>query len=138
VDDVTTHGAQDIEAYFIETVVSVHEHGKWVADIDILATLQNSKFQRLPSTQCSHCRAAALPFRATAIDNWDEYPDRPANACVFRAQDNKLARLAAAAVGLQRGRRTFAAKDSTCALCCMDGLARDVTIEGFSDTNFIL
>jgi hypothetical protein len=138
VDDVTAHGVQDIEAHFIETVVSVHEHGKWVADIDILATLQDPKFRRLPSTHCWHDRAAALPFRATAIDNWDEYLDRPTNACVFRAQDNKLARLAAAAVGLQRGKCTVVAKDFICAPCFIDTTAQEAIIKDFSDTNFIL
>ena len=139
VDDVTTKGAQDIEAYFVESVISVHEHGKWVADIDILATLQDPLFRRLPSTPCSHhSRGAVLPFQTTAIDNWDEYLDPPENACVFRAQNNKLARLAAAAVSVQKKKHTLVAKDTICFQCCTAILGRSWTRNGFSDVNLIL
>jgi len=34
------HGAQDAEVYILESAVSVHDHGKWVADLDVLKALR--------------------------------------------------------------------------------------------------
>ena len=36
--DVGTYGQQDQEAFFVEAIVSVHDRGHWIADIDIMRT----------------------------------------------------------------------------------------------------
>ncbi len=37
--NVGTYGQRDQEAYFVEAIVSVHDRGRWVADIDIMKTV---------------------------------------------------------------------------------------------------
>ena len=41
-----SHGARGAEVYYLETLVSVHDRGEWIADIDILATAANAKLVR--------------------------------------------------------------------------------------------
>ena len=48
--DVGTHGSRSREAFFLESVVSVHDRGEWVADLDILALLSTGKYLK-DSTQ---------------------------------------------------------------------------------------
>ncbi|KAF5587122.1 serine threonine kinase [Fusarium subglutinans] len=40
------HGRQDVETYFIETVASIYDSGKWVADLDILSSLASMSLNR--------------------------------------------------------------------------------------------
>ena len=37
--DVGTYGQRDQDAFFVEAIVSVHDRGRWVADIDIMKTV---------------------------------------------------------------------------------------------------
>ncbi|KAI0540940.1 hypothetical protein GGR58DRAFT_70660 [Xylaria digitata] len=38
--DIGSHGNRDFEVYFLESLVSVHDRGEWVADLDILKALE--------------------------------------------------------------------------------------------------
>jgi hypothetical protein len=136
IGDVTIRGAQDIEASLVESVVSVHEHGKWVADIDIIGALQSHMLSRLAfATRCSHERTVVSSIPVIAIDNWDEYLERPDKVCVFRGRNNSLARLAATAISIQNGIGTIVGKDSICAGCC---IALSTVEKPFPYPNFIL
>ncbi|KUI63298.1 hypothetical protein VM1G_12048 [Cytospora mali] len=42
-----THGARDVEARYIEALVSVYNGSKWVADLDIITALEDERLERL-------------------------------------------------------------------------------------------
>ena len=42
--NVGDHVAQDAEAFFIESLIPVHDRGKWVADLDILSMFRRVDF----------------------------------------------------------------------------------------------
>ncbi|KAF4622802.1 hypothetical protein G7Y89_g14223 [Cudoniella acicularis] len=69
------HGAQDAEVFILESIVSVHDHGKWIADLDILGVLGN--LLRYKQEDCSHGIGELPAKKFTAIDTWDEFLDRP-------------------------------------------------------------
>ncbi|MDI1488572.1 MAG: hypothetical protein OHK93_007847 [Ramalina farinacea] len=120
----TRHGARDREHFYIETVISAYEGGKKVADLDLLKVAnemvtQESQFPtvadhaalrnpllRFPPGICNHddgqrCDASIFgPL--TSLDNWFEVLDRPANSAIMRAQGNSLARLALAALCVEK------------------------------------
>ncbi|KAG4266619.1 hypothetical protein FPRO03_01903 [Fusarium proliferatum] len=50
---VGSHGNRDFEVYFLESVVSIHDHGDWVADLDILGQL-NNPLLRILGKSCLH------------------------------------------------------------------------------------
>lgn len=116
------HGRQDMEAYFIETVASVYDSGKWIADLDILGSLASTGLYRIRcSPACvsgSTCTSAILKCRLTSIDNWEEFLDRPRNAVVVRAYRNWLARLALTSFAIGRGYQVMVLSKSICWGCC--------------------
>ncbi|GKT49507.1 uncharacterized protein ColSpa_09688 [Colletotrichum spaethianum] len=113
------HGAQDVEATYVETLAQVHEGPKWVADVDILAALQSSLLKRVafPNECEGHVIRHKPRFPAASIDNWEEMIDSPGTAGVVRAEDNFVARLAAAAVSVQQGKLTFILPRQLCWKC---------------------
>ena len=117
--DIGKHGAQDIEAYFIESLISVHDREKWVADIDVLATLKAKIFSKLVGKieGCTHA-GGSLPANAlVAIDNWEELLDRERTPVVVRAFGNPVARLATAAVSVKQGFKTVLVPEEICWSC---------------------
>ncbi|KUI61453.1 hypothetical protein VP1G_08642 [Cytospora mali] len=42
-----THGARDVEARYMEALVSVYNGSKWVADLDIITALEDGRLERL-------------------------------------------------------------------------------------------
>jgi hypothetical protein len=113
--NIGDHGLQDTEVYFIESVVSVHDREKWVADIDILKTLASPLFSRLVvCSNCTHIDDGSLP-ELISVDNWEELLDmEKAVSGVVRARANWLARLAAAAISIKQGQRTVVLPNSVC------------------------
>jgi len=110
-----SQGAQDNEASFIESLISVHDHGKWVGDLDLLSALGDKNFKRvaeLPS--CSHIKTVKPPFPAVAIDNWDEILERPGNVSIVRARGTSLARLAIAAICVRKRLLTIPSPGHVC------------------------
>lgn len=100
------HGAQDVEAQYLETLVSVYDGNRWIADLDILAALGNARFKRLelPSI-CTHGNCSARPPQWISVDCWDELIDttEEANTFIVRAHGNPLARLSAVTLAVQIG-----------------------------------
>jgi len=100
------------DVHFIESVVSVHDRGVWVADIDLVKDSQ--KLWRLVSCGCQDQEAqvsnkSSMSMRLTSIDSWDELLDSPKGIGVFRARGNWAARLAAASI---LGRRSVSDSNS--------------------------
>ena len=76
--DIGRHGVQDIEAFFIESLISVHDREKWVADLDVLGMFRNPKFSRYDALleNCSHTPGILPQKELIAIDNWEELLDK--------------------------------------------------------------
>ena len=113
-------GAQDTELYMLETVISVHDKGKWIADLDICKSLGSSKVRRLDRCQ-SHACKETLRYRMTCIDNWLELLDPSNNPlAIFQAHENWQARLAAVALSTALGNGTLILPHKTCWTCFED------------------
>jgi hypothetical protein len=80
--DVGEHGGRNREAFFLESLVSVHDRGEWIADLDILSTFDSPRFRRIIDQPC--CRAShpgQVPnFPLVSIDSWQELLDVPLDA----------------------------------------------------------
>ena len=119
-------GGVDAQVTLVESLVSVHDKGEWIADLDVLGSLSN-QLLRLDHKDCQHAGLSEqMPkgySRLTSIDNWDELLDPPdlckGNLGVIRAHENWLARLAAACVSVQKGYRTVVSSSGNVCLRCM-------------------
>lgn len=121
-------GRRDAEAYIIESLVSVYDRGKWIADLDVLQALSKGCSQ--PDHEffykpfCNHVSAEALhPDQCSqpivTIKNWDEFLEHPKSAAVAMAHENWDAKLALAVLGVRRGDRVFV-MDQICRSCFTD------------------
>jgi len=93
----------DQEAYFVESVISVLESGKWVADLDILCIDFLALTRLRMETQCSGHPHRHLDYDYTSLDSWEELLDTPMSVGIFRARGNWAARLAAVSILSQKG-----------------------------------
>ena len=119
--DVGIHGTQDHEARFLEAPISIHDRGKWVADLDPLRTLLGSMVKRINAPQCSGNHSTddgPLPFEMVSIDSWEELLEKPLEPGVVRACGNRQARLAATALSVQRGHEVRILPEEYCWKCC--------------------
>lgn len=137
-----THGSHIIDrpASLVETIVSVHDRGEWVADIDVLLALNQRKVDsdNVTSLICkcrdhdSKKRKSVPAFEEIfdgktsvlmSIDNWDEFLDLPSGSVlVVRAYQNWLARLAFTVMSVNRGQQTLILPEDICWLCCKEAL----------------
>ena len=91
----------DQDTHFIESVISVLDSGRWVADLDILCIDFASSVKLESKGSCS-VHAQKPHYDYTSIDNWEELLDGPESVGVFRAHKNWAARLAAVSILCQR------------------------------------
>ena len=126
--DVGYSGARDEEVYVLETLISVYDQGKWVADVDIFRSLdypgplQNLKLNRLSlCSDPSHTNLAAPKHQLTCIDNWFELLDplktEYQNLTLVRAHQNWQARLAATVLSVALGHVTLILPPEICWEC---------------------
>lgn len=117
--DVGSRGNRDIEASYVETAIQLYDHGKWVADLNILDIFRHRFSLLLPP--CSHNLQLQQPreelSKFVSIDSWEELLDCPTEIGVLRAKGNWQARLAAAALAIQRGHETRVIADRACWPC---------------------
>jgi len=109
-----SRGAHDNQISFVESVISVQDKGKWVADIDPIplvdgyrgAAIDRCGTLRRFDTKlpCQHAINTSPDYEATAVDTWDELLDMPTGICVIRAGNNWVGRLASTLVAFQRMR----------------------------------
>lgn len=126
--DVGNHGGRNREAFFIETLISTHDRGEWVADLDALSSLTSSGLCRVnyQSEDCGHTPSERhyppeLPL--ITIDRWEELLEKPRDSAVVRAHGNWLARLAAAAVSVKMGNNTLLLAGNGCWKCSEEALS---------------
>ncbi|KAF5969581.1 hypothetical protein FBULB1_10155 [Fusarium bulbicola] len=123
--DVGSHGNRDFEVYFPESVVSIHDHGDWVADLDILGQL-NNPLLRILGNACLHTdidtttHAVIRNPQFTMVDNWDEILEPPGNPSIVRSVGNWLGRLATMALCLQMGHPTIVLSNRFCWECSIE------------------
>ncbi|KAJ5108844.1 hypothetical protein N7456_005519 [Penicillium angulare] len=147
--DVGLQGAQDWEIYLLESVISVHERGEWVADLDILRALQSPRLVRHSQSvqsatnlekaiQARHGSQLKLcerhipidgessnkyqPSDFVALQNWSEFLSRPEEAVILLANYNWQAQLAAAAITVSQGHYAYVIKEDSCCYCVVEAI----------------
>ena len=127
--NIGTHGAQDTEAFFIESLISVHDREKWVADLDVLGMFRNPKFGKCDDhwEGCVHTPGMLPQEELLTIDNWEELLDRERVPVVVRAHRNPMARLATAVVSVKQGYRTILVTEQVCWPCVTQVPEKKVT-----------
>jgi len=125
--DVSAVGSRDTEVCFVNGFVALHDHGKWVADLDILGMLLRQEWTPLNSVPC-FCASKSMnipsfPWSLSCIDKWEELIECPANASIVRARNNWQARLALAVLSVQLGHKTYIVSPDHCWKCCIDAVA---------------
>lgn len=119
---------KDVQAYFRESLVSVHDHGQWIGDVDILGMFQDALLLRIPYCEGQHDKTTQFDPSSTpsqgliAIDDWHELLDPPSIDAVVRTHENWVARLASAAVSVQKQKRTILLPPHVCWNCTYDEL----------------
>ena len=92
----------DQDGYIVESVISVMDSGKWVADLDILC-IDFAALSRLRmSHQCPGHPDGRTDYDYTSLDSWEELLDGPTSVGFFRAHGNWAARLAAVSILSQK------------------------------------
>ncbi|KAF7160543.1 hypothetical protein CNMCM6106_007998 [Aspergillus hiratsukae] len=113
------HGSQFREISFAEAVISVLDLGNWVADINVLESLESGSLVRIQqSRECESSRVESMPaFDAVAIENWDEILDPPTEPAVFKTHGNWQARLAAMSICISLQHRVMLFQNHLCWSC---------------------
>jgi hypothetical protein len=100
----SSHG-QDNQVFFLESVISIYDSGKWIGDVDILKALQNHLLIRItsdhisPLGSCNHTLTEPQTFKTwTSLQSWDDVLDPPRSTFVVQAHGNRIARLAVTAI----------------------------------------
>ena len=107
-----------IEMFFLESLVSVHDRDKRVADLDVLRMLKSHLFTRYsPLRECKHPPGQPSLRERIAIDSSEGLLDREKVPVVVRAHRNQAGRLAAAAVSMIQGYPTFTVPETICWMC---------------------
>ncbi|KAL8719399.1 MAG: hypothetical protein Q9181_008064, partial [Wetmoreana brouardii] len=116
--DTGLRGTRDTEIYLLETMISVHDGGRWMGDLKILPVFDDRSL-RIIDSACDHIQKADVPFEEelTSVDSWYEFFDRPEGPIVFRAHGNWMARLAAASMSVVKGHLTLLFADNVCWTC---------------------
>ncbi|RYP42064.1 hypothetical protein DL767_000576 [Monosporascus sp. MG133] len=104
---IQTVGQRDADVNIIESVVSIRDAGKWVADVDIFQALGNARVRR-EEKACNHTLSDRnghnIPMQS--IDTWDQVLNCPDGPVVVRCFQNWLARLAIVSVLCQHSKET--------------------------------
>jgi hypothetical protein len=142
-------GAQDTEVYMLESVVSVYERGKWIADLDILKSLRESSLLFRPPTKkvpdlCSmppgeeppgedapNGIAESIKKTLTVLESWPEFLERPERNSIFMADNNWQAKLAATSITIAQGCEAHILSKDPCWSCVSHTAGRKEDGKGF-------
>lgn len=111
-------GLRGHDAIFVETIISMEDRGKWIADIDILKAFENSRkvyrFEKYDGS-CGHQDPSFThhDLDMISIDSWEELIDPSESIMVVRAGTSWMARVAAVSIA--------SSKSYTCCYCPSDG-----------------
>lgn len=139
---------QDSQVSILESVISVHDAGEWVADVDIIKALDANRIGRWGFTQpgqpggpteCGlHHEPGSRVPSMRSVEDWEEIMDFPEDAFVVRAYGDWAARLAVTAVlsqvmeraGRNPGGMITICPQSPCWLCAYK-MRKQFTNHGF-------
>ena len=124
----------------MEVTISAYDQDVWVADIDILGLFSrvacydvgigNVQFSLMPQILPGHCGHGdddKLQYsrmgELISVDCWSEFLGHPSTTAVVRASGNWIARLALAAVMLERGDTALICGGQVCWACVAESLA---------------
>lgn len=101
--DYGVAGIVDHQVFFVESVISVHDSGQWVGDLDTLETFSISSEHRVRIPRRRHQKSCTHPEGMvsstldgiTSLDTWEEVLDTNPGVNIIRAHKNWPARLAA-------------------------------------------
>ena len=112
-------GMRDEEIYLLETLLSVHEGGEWVADLDVLKSFSN-RDNYTASELCEEHPDSQMSaeLEASCIDNWTELLEPPeARFGIVRACGDWQARLATFTLAVSTGNKVVILPNSICWDC---------------------
>lgn len=129
--DIGVRGLRDARVVLKESLISLHDSGGHRGDLDILSIFSNPnvdckkgvcKHKARENIACPAVIAGGLLnpdyHHLTSIDCWEELLDPPVHSKgIVRSTGNWQARLAAAAVSLQMGKKTIVLPQNACSLC---------------------
>ncbi|KAL8839866.1 MAG: hypothetical protein Q9170_001546 [Blastenia crenularia] len=97
-------GGQDKEATILETLFSVYEGGRWIADLDVYKWADSVRLSKMPRCIIQHLETDVWRSRMICIDSWLGLVDAPEErVSLVRAHGNWQARLAASSLSLALG-----------------------------------
>ena len=117
---------QDVDVYLLETLISLMDGDKWIADLNVFRTIENMGVERLSSCQGHNHSSVVAAHNFTAIDNWlglIDAPTRPLS--IVLAHKNWQARLAATTISIALGYETVVLSDHPC-WDCFNNNAREM------------
>ncbi|KAI0841351.1 hypothetical protein F5Y06DRAFT_308198 [Hypoxylon sp. FL0890] len=91
--DYGATGIIDHQVFLVESVISVHDAGQWVGDLNVLRVF-GERNHRLPISRPRR--------RFSTIDTWEEILDTPPSTGIIRAHNNWPGRLAASIIPSQK------------------------------------
>lgn len=110
-------GGQDLEACILETLFSVYECGRWIADLNVSNLTTAKRLSRLCRCTTQHT-AGSWRSNMTCIDSWLGLVDAPEDkVSLVRAHGNWQARLAASSISLALGYSTILLPNDVCWQC---------------------
>ncbi|OTA76887.1 hypothetical protein M434DRAFT_87894 [Hypoxylon sp. CO27-5] len=125
-------GGRDVEAYFLETLISVHDRETWIAEIDVLGALRTPQDRLirwlLGSRPCNCGPESARGTKLISIDNFAEMIVPPRQAGIIRANGNWQARLAAASICMAQGYKLILKPEGTCWGCLSKASLGNITV----------
>ena len=127
---VGTVGGKDVEAYFLETLISVYDKEQWIADLNVLSTFRSGRLVRSflspPTCHCSPVNGASriapsvslahLP-QLISVGNFAEIIEPPSAPGIITARGNWQARLAAASISIAKGYQVILTSHDCCWPC---------------------
>ena len=111
-------GMKDHEIYLLETLLSVHKGGEWVADLDVLNSFSSREYTTLEPCEEHTESQIGAKLEASCIDNWTELLKPPeARLSTVRACGDWQARLATFTIAVSTGNKVVALPSSICWNC---------------------
>ncbi|KAJ2998734.1 hypothetical protein NUW58_g229 [Xylaria curta] len=136
--NVNFSGGPDIEAYFLETLISVYSRAQWIAELDVLSSISNPNLKsaaeilRYKTCNCKGHDSTGGGSSIISIDNFAEMLVPPNHPGIIRADGNWQARLAATSLCIAKGYRVVIKDKSTCLVCIIDKIKARGTIPNHS------
>jgi hypothetical protein len=117
---VESIGNRDYEACILESVISVHHKGKWIADVDVLKAIDDNIIL-LPNVCEGQCSAPSTS--ATSADNWEEIFEPQAVLNVARSRGNWIGRLALVSIAYRLYQFQYLLPPDGCP-SCLESISR--------------